>query len=207
MDNISMSNKQKLELTWIGKDERPKLEPRILIEDPELSYHADKRYGENDQFDNILIQGDNLLALKALEQDYAGKVKCIYIDPPYNSRQYSRFYHIYENLVQWKKPELFGIALKPKPENLSKYCTVKAKESFRDLVEKLDVKYLVVSYNNTYKSKSKSSANKIKFEEIVEILEEIGETKIFEQSYTFFNAGKTEFNDHKEYLFLTKKYE
>ena len=80
-----MSKKQKLELTWIGKDERPKLEPRILIEDPELSYHADKRYGDNDQFDNILIQGDNLLALKALEQDYAGKVKCIYIDPPYNT--------------------------------------------------------------------------------------------------------------------------
>ena len=80
-----MSKKQKLELTWIGKDERPKLEPRILIEDPELSYHADKRYGENDHFDNILIQGDNLLALKALEQEYAGKVKCIYIDPPYNT--------------------------------------------------------------------------------------------------------------------------
>lgn len=79
-----MSKKQKLELTWIGKDERPKLEPRILIEDPELSHHADKRYGENDIFDNILIQGDNLLALKALEQEYAGKVKCIYIDPPYN---------------------------------------------------------------------------------------------------------------------------
>ena len=80
-----MSKKQKLELTWIGKDERPKLEPRILIEDPELSHHADKRYGENDIFDNILIQGDNLLALKALEQEYAGKVKCIYIDPPYNT--------------------------------------------------------------------------------------------------------------------------
>ena len=80
-----MSKKQKLELTWIGKDERPKLEPRILIEDPELSYHAAKRYGENDIFDNILIQGDNLLALKALEQEYAGKVKCIFIDPPYNT--------------------------------------------------------------------------------------------------------------------------
>ena len=80
-----MSKKQKLELTWIGKDERPKLEPRILIEDPEFSYHADKRYSKNDQFDNILIQGDNLLALKALEQDYAGKVKCIYIDPPFNT--------------------------------------------------------------------------------------------------------------------------
>ena len=87
-----MSKKQKLELTWIGKDERPKLEPRILIEDPELSYHADRRYGENDQFDNILIQGDNLLALKALEQVYAGKVKCIYIDPPYNIDAATPFY-------------------------------------------------------------------------------------------------------------------
>ncbi|MBN1907010.1 MAG: site-specific DNA-methyltransferase [Deltaproteobacteria bacterium] len=73
-----MTNKQKLELTWIGKDEEPRLEPRILIEDPEKSY-GDK----NTQ--NMLIHGDNLLALKALEQDFAGKVKCIYIDPPYNT--------------------------------------------------------------------------------------------------------------------------
>jgi adenine-specific DNA-methyltransferase len=76
-----MSNKktlQKLELTWIGKGEEPKLEPRILIENPEYSY------GDPDS-ENMLIQGDNLLALKALEQDYAGKVKCIYIDPPYNT--------------------------------------------------------------------------------------------------------------------------
>lgn len=77
--------KQKLELTWIGKDKRPKLEPRILIEDPDLSYHARERHSENDIFDNMLIHGDNLLALKALEADYAGKVKCIYIDPPYNT--------------------------------------------------------------------------------------------------------------------------
>ncbi len=87
-----IKHKQKLELTWVGKDERPKLEPRILIEDPTLSYHADKRYGDNDQFDNILIQGDNLLALKALEQDYTGKVKCIYIDPPYNINAATPYY-------------------------------------------------------------------------------------------------------------------
>jgi adenine-specific DNA-methyltransferase len=76
-----MSNKQplqKLELTWIGKGEEPKLEPRILIEDPQYSY-GDPTTG------NMLIHGDNLLALKALEQEYAGKVKCIYIDPPYNT--------------------------------------------------------------------------------------------------------------------------
>jgi Adenine specific DNA methylase Mod len=78
-------SKTKLELTWIGKDKRPKLEPRILLEDPELSYHASHKVSENDIFDNKLIFGDNLLALKALEQEYTGKVKCIYIDPPYNT--------------------------------------------------------------------------------------------------------------------------
>ena len=70
---------QKLELTWIGKDEkREALEPRILIENPNYSC-GDAQSG------NMLIHGDNLLALKALEQDYAGKIKCIYIDPPYNT--------------------------------------------------------------------------------------------------------------------------
>ena len=78
-------SKTKLELTWIGKDKRPKLEPRILLEDPSLSYHAKHRVSDNDQFDNKLIFGDNLLALKALEQEYAGKVKCVFIDPPYNT--------------------------------------------------------------------------------------------------------------------------
>jgi len=69
---------QKLELTWIGKGDEPKLEPRILVENSEYSY------GDPDS-ENMLIHGDNLLALKALEQDYAGKVKCIYIDPPFNT--------------------------------------------------------------------------------------------------------------------------
>lgn len=77
--------KQKLELTWIGKDERPRLEPRILLENPERSYHAQHRVSDNDIFDNRLIFGDNLLALKALEQEFTGKVKCVFIDPPYNT--------------------------------------------------------------------------------------------------------------------------
>ncbi|PKO61289.1 MAG: site-specific DNA-methyltransferase [Betaproteobacteria bacterium HGW-Betaproteobacteria-18] len=79
-----MSN-QKLELTWIGKDQRPRLEPRILLEDPKRSYHAKQRVTDNDLFDNRLIRGDNLLALKALEAEFAGKVKCVFIDPPYNT--------------------------------------------------------------------------------------------------------------------------
>lgn len=77
--------KQKLELTWIGKDLRPKLEPRILLEDPSRSYVASARVNKRDIFDNRLIFGDNLLALKALEAEFTGKVKCVYIDPPYNT--------------------------------------------------------------------------------------------------------------------------
>jgi adenine-specific DNA-methyltransferase len=80
-----MSKNQKLELTWIGKENRPKLEPRILIEDPAKSHHAPFRVSDKDIFDNRLIFGDNLLALKALEHEFAGKIKCACIDPPYNT--------------------------------------------------------------------------------------------------------------------------
>ncbi len=154
---------------------------------------------ETSDFENIEIYREDANKLaKQISEDIA------YIDPPYNSRQYNRFYHIYENLVMWEKPELFGVALKPKPENNSLYCTVKAKETFRDLIETLNVKYLAVSYNNTYNSKSHSSENKIKLEEIEEILNQKGETKVFENSHKFFNIGKTEFENHKEILFITK---
>lgn len=157
-----------------------------------------------------LIQTEDFSGAEIYQEDanqLARKIKgdIAYIDPPYNSRQYSRFYHLYENLVQWKKPKLFGVALKPEPENMSEYCTSRAKNTFKDLVENLDVKYLAVSYNNTYNSKSKSSTNKIKYEDIVEILNNIGETKIFEKSYKYFNTGKTNFSNHKEFLFLTRK--
>jgi adenine-specific DNA-methyltransferase len=91
-----MTTKTKLELTWPGKHKRPRLEPRILLEDKALSHHAAPRTAPDlvEQAagaaptafdDNLLIQGDNLLALKALEGKYAGKVKCVFIDPPYNT--------------------------------------------------------------------------------------------------------------------------
>jgi adenine-specific DNA-methyltransferase len=80
-----MSRKQRLELNWIGKDDRPHLEPRILFEDPARSHHATLRVTDHDLFDNRLIFGDNLLALKALEAEFAGAVKCVFIDPPYNT--------------------------------------------------------------------------------------------------------------------------
>ena len=136
----------------------------------------------------------------------AGKIKSdlVYIDPPYNSRQYCRFYHVYETLVKWDKPVLSGVAMKPPVENMSKYCTSSAPDAFADLIEKLDTKYLVVSYNNTYNSKSGSSKNKITLEQIEEILNKKGETKTFSKDYRFFNAGKTDLKNHQELLFITK---
>lgn len=80
-----MTRRQRLELTWIGKYERPHVEPRILLEDADRSYHAEKRVTDADIFDNQLIFGDNLLALKALEQEFTGKIRCVFIDPPYNT--------------------------------------------------------------------------------------------------------------------------
>lgn len=82
---MSLNHKVKLELTWIGKENRPKLEPRILLEERQKSYHASHRVSGHDVFDNRLIFGDNLLALKALEQDFAGRIRCVFIDPPYNT--------------------------------------------------------------------------------------------------------------------------
>lgn len=95
-------NKQKLELTWIGKGQEMNLEPRILVENPEKSYGAPNT-------ENMLIHGDNLLALKALEQNYTGKIKCIYIDPPYNTG--SAFEHYDDNVEHSKWLSLMKVRL------------------------------------------------------------------------------------------------
>ncbi|MGE0930529.1 site-specific DNA-methyltransferase [Peijinzhouia sedimentorum] len=133
-----MSNKkqlQKLELTWIGKGEEPKLEPRILIENPEYSY------GEPNS-ENMLIHGDNLLALKALEQEYAGKVKCIYIDPPYNTGNAFEHYDdgvehsLWLNLIGQRIKSLYKLLAKDGTlwinldDNEAHYCKVMCDEIF-----------------------------------------------------------------------------
>lgn len=131
------------------------------------------------------------------------KADIAFLDPPYNSRQYSRFYHVMETITKWDKPVLSGVAMKPPEENMSEYCRSSAVKAFDDLVSSLDVKYIIVTYNNTYDSKSKSSQNKITLEQIKVILEKRGTTKIYDKSYHRFNAGKTGKSDHKEYVFLT----
>lgn len=127
-----------------------------------------------------------------------------YIDPPYNSRQYSRFYHIWENIAKWEKPKLYGTALKPIAENMSEYCRASASRVFEELINSINGKYIVVSYNNTYSSKSSSSRNKIDIDEIIRILTKKGELQGFEKEHSYFNAGKTDFNNHKEFLFVVK---
>ena len=80
-----MQKTGKLELTWVGKYEDKKIEPRILIEDTNNSYG-------DPSSENMLIHGDNLIALQALLQDFTGRIKCIYIDPPYNTGSAFEYY-------------------------------------------------------------------------------------------------------------------
>ncbi len=145
----------------------------------------------------IYRQDSNLLASKI-------KSDVVYIDPPYSSRQYSRFYHVLENITKWEKPQLYGTAMKPPAENMSAYCSSAAKKAFSDLVDSLTCKYIVVSYNNTYNSKSSSSENKMTLEDIESILSKKGKTKKFEMPFRAFNAGKTDIQNHKEFIFITE---
>ena len=132
------------------------------------------------------------------------KADVVYIDPPYSSRQYSRFYHVFENIVKWEKPVLHGVAMKPEPENMSAYCCSKAIDVFRELISNLKCKFIIVSYNNTYNSKSSSSKNKMSLEDIKATLDSRGLTTCVAINHSAFNAGKTDLEDHKELLFLTK---
>lgn len=136
----------------------------------------------------------------------AGKIKydIVYIDPPYNARQYINFYHVLENLARWNKPTVFeGNSMKFQRNELkSDYCRNKAPELFKELISSLDCKLIVVSYNNTYKAGSISSINTISEEQIKEILESKGKLSVKEINYKSFNSGKTKLEGHKEYLYI-----
>lgn len=131
------------------------------------------------------------------------KADLVYIDPPYNSRQYCDAYHLLENVAEWKKPEVYGVAKKMDRTKLkSRYCTNKAVEAFEELINNCNCKYILVSYNNTGdKSNSRSNA-KISDLQIKQILEKKGKVQVFEQEYNNFTTGKSVAVDHKERLFL-----
>lgn len=128
----------------------------------------------------------------------------VYIDPPYNARQYINFYHVLENLARWNKPTEFeGVSMKFKRNELkSGYCRNRAPELFEDLILSLKCKLIVVSYNNTYNAKSISSNNMISESQIFNILEKKGRVTRQAIDYSAFNTGKTKLNNHKEYLYI-----
>ena len=131
------------------------------------------------------------------------KADLVYIDPPYNSRQYCDAYHLLENVALWNKPKVYGVAKKMDRTNLkSRYCTNKAVEAFDELITNCNCKYILVSYNNTGdKSNSRSNA-KISDLQIKQILEKKGKVQVFEQAFNNFTTGKSVSIDHKERLFL-----
>ena len=129
----------------------------------------------------------------------------VYIDPPYNSRQYCDAYHLIENIARWEKPEVFGIAKKMDRTALkSKYCTREAPAAFSDLVKNISARYIVVSYNNMAKKGNDRSNARISDSQILETLEKKGDVKTFSQPLKAFTTGKSEHSDNEERLFICK---
>lgn len=135
----------------------------------------------------------------------ARKIKSdiVFLDPPYNSRDYGSYYHVLEQTVKWDKIELVGKTAKPKVKEKSEYCTNNAADSLKDLIDNLDCKYILVTYNNSF-STSQSSRNKISYEQMIEILESKGDLEVFAEDFKPFNSGKTKIKGHKELIFFVK---
>lgn len=133
------------------------------------------------------------------------KADVVYIDPPYNSRQYSDAYHLLENVAMWEKNEVFGVAKKMERNGIkSKYCSVSAPLAFKDLIENINAKYIIVSYNNMGNKGAGRSQAKISDEDIITILNKKGKVKKYEIDFAQFNTGKTHIENHKERLFVCK---
>ena len=135
------------------------------------------------------------------------KISCdvLYIDPPYNSRQYSDAYHLLENLVTWKKPPVHGMAKKMDRSHIkSDYCLQSASRAFSDLISNANCKHILLSYNNTGESKDGRSNARISDAQIINILKSRGEVDIFERDYKAFTTGKSDTNGHTERVFYCK---
>lgn len=133
------------------------------------------------------------------------KADVVYIDPPYNSRQYSDAYHLLENVAMWEKSEVFGVAKKMERNGIkSKYCSVSAPLAFKDLIENINAKYIIVSYNNMGAKGASRSQAKISDDDILSILRKKGKVKVYETDFNQFNTGKTHIDNHKERLFVCK---
>ncbi|MDO9465569.1 MAG: DNA repair protein RadC [bacterium] len=135
------------------------------------------------------------------------KISCdvLYMDPPYNSRQYCDAYHLLENLATWKKPQVYGKAKKMDRSRIkSDYCLKAAMRAFNDLIKNANCKHILISYNNTGESKDGRSNARIKDEEIINILKNKGDVEIFERDYKAFTTGKSNGNGNTERVFYCK---
>ena len=127
----------------------------------------------------------------------------LYLDPPYNSRQYCDAYHLLENVARWEKPEVYGVARKMDRTPLkSDYCLITATKAFEELIERADTKYILLSYNNMSNKGNDRSNAKISDKDIMRILSKKGKVTIFESDYKSFSTGKSDIKDNKERLFL-----
>ena len=136
-----------------------------------------------------------------------GEISCdvLYIDPPYNSRQYSDAYHLLENLVTWEKPPVYGKAKKMDRSYIkSDYCLASAPRAFSDLISNAKCKHILISYNNTGESKDGRSNARISDEQIINVLKTRGEVDIFERDYKAFTTGKSNTDGHTERVFYCK---
>lgn len=154
----------------------------------------------NDEFNkgNKIYKNDANLLVKKIKTDL------IYIDTPYNSRQYGDTYHLLENLAEWRKPRVFGVAkkMKNRQKTKSEYCTVKATKAFNNLINNINSKFILVSYNNMGEKGVGRSNAKISQEEIIEILSNKGDVEIFSSNYKSYDAGKSNISNHKELLYF-----
>ncbi|MCM1432170.1 MAG: DNA adenine methylase [Muribaculaceae bacterium] len=130
-------------------------------------------------------------------------VDLVYIDPPYNSRQYCDAYHLLENVARWEKPKVSGVARKmDRSSQKSRYCTVSATKVFETLIHDIKAKYIVLSYNNMAEKGNCRSNAKISDDDIMRILGEKGTVKVFEESYKAFTTGKSDITENVERLFI-----
>lgn len=133
------------------------------------------------------------------------KADVVYLDPPYNSRQYCDAYHLLENVARWEKPKVFGVAKKPDRTALkSDYCTQSAVRAFEDLIKNINAKYIVLSYNNMAQKGNDRSNAKLPDFEILRILKAKGKVKVFSQDYKAFSTGKSNIEENAERLFVCK---
>lgn len=133
------------------------------------------------------------------------KAEVAYLDPPYNSRQYSDAYHLLENLACWEKPRVHGVAKKMDRSHLkSDFCCKAAPKAFAELISKLETRLIMVSYNNTSESLNSRSNAAISDEEIIKSLKSRGKVSIKEVAFNGFTTGKTKKREHTERLFICK---